>query len=163
MKENVFDVLMYLFENYMDEGEGAESSPDQEALVTELAQAGFPHREIDKAFTWLEGLSSMRDQGDEVFVTGNKPGSLRHFSPYELDKINLDCRNFLYLLERKGVLEPHTREIVIDRIMALDVAETTIDQIKWIVLMVLYNQPGEEHSYAFLEDMVFDGDHEFLH
>ena len=161
MKENVFDVLMYLFENYMDDG--AEFTPDQETLVTELTQAGFPHREIDKAFNWLEGLSILRDQGDEVFVTGNRPGSVRHYSSYEIDKINLECRNFLQMLERKGVLEPRIRELVIDRIMALDVAETTLDQVKWIALMVLYNQPGEEHSYAFLEDMVFDEAHEFQH
>ncbi len=58
MKENVFDVLMYLFENYMDEG--AEFHPDQETLTTELTEAGFPRGEIHKAFHWLEGLSAVR-------------------------------------------------------------------------------------------------------
>ena len=49
MKENVFDVLMYLFENYMDEG--TEFQPDQEALTYELTQAGFRRGEIRKAFS----------------------------------------------------------------------------------------------------------------
>ena len=53
MKENVFDVLMYLFENYMDED--PEVDQDQEALTSELTQAGFPKGEIRKAFSWLEG------------------------------------------------------------------------------------------------------------
>ena len=60
MKENVFDVLMYLFENYMDED--PEISQDQETLSSELSQAGFPKGEINKAFTWLEGLSNLRRQ-----------------------------------------------------------------------------------------------------
>ena len=60
MKENVFDVLMYLFENYMDEG--PEFNPDQERLTAELAEAGFARGEIGKAFSWLEGLSELRDR-----------------------------------------------------------------------------------------------------
>ena len=48
MKENMFDVLMYLFENYyMDEE--LEMSPDRESLHTELVEAGFPASEISQA------------------------------------------------------------------------------------------------------------------
>ena len=57
MKESMFDVLMYLFENYMEED--TEFNPDQESLTTELSQAGFPRVEISKAFSWLEGLSGL--------------------------------------------------------------------------------------------------------
>ena len=47
MKENVLDVLMYLFETYIDAEEDPE--PDRHALRTELEDAGFHDREIDKA------------------------------------------------------------------------------------------------------------------
>ena len=47
MKESMFDVLMYLFENYMEEG--SEFTPDQESLVFELTEAGFPSGEIGRA------------------------------------------------------------------------------------------------------------------
>ena len=41
MKETVFDVLMYLFENYyMDEEQPV--SPDQASMEQELQSAGFP-------------------------------------------------------------------------------------------------------------------------
>ena len=59
MKENMLDVLLYLFENYMIEGQ--EFQPDQETLSVELAQAGFADREINKAFDWLEDLSELCD------------------------------------------------------------------------------------------------------
>ena len=51
MKENVFDVLMYLFENYyMDDDNPV--TPDRESVQQELSQAGFPTLEIDRAFHW---------------------------------------------------------------------------------------------------------------
>ncbi len=54
MKENVLDVLMYLFQNYMDDDEDAD--PDRESIQTELLAAGFPSREIEQAFEWLDSL-----------------------------------------------------------------------------------------------------------
>jgi uncharacterized protein Smg (DUF494 family) len=58
-EEKVLDVLMYLFENYIDDQN--EVIPDQDALRVELTQAGFPRGEINKAFTWLEELSGLRE------------------------------------------------------------------------------------------------------
>ena len=40
MKESVLDVLMYLFEHYLDEETEVDS--DQESLRSELVRAGFP-------------------------------------------------------------------------------------------------------------------------
>src|SRR5512139_495703 len=119
MKENVLDVLMYLFENYMDDG--PEFSPDQESLTVELTQAGFPRSEVNKAFEWLEGLSTLRDRSD--LPTGGRSQSLRVFSDSEQQKISLEARGFILFLERSGVLDSHTRELVIDRVMALDTDE----------------------------------------
>ncbi len=47
MKENVLDVLMYLFETYIDAEE--EPEPDQNELRDELSRAGFGDSEIDRA------------------------------------------------------------------------------------------------------------------
>ncbi|MCB1778445.1 MAG: DUF494 family protein, partial [Candidatus Competibacteraceae bacterium] len=46
MKENVLDVLMYLFQNYM--GDDEDTDPDRESIQTELLAAGFPSREIQQ-------------------------------------------------------------------------------------------------------------------
>ena len=59
MKENILDVLIYLFENYMFES--GEFEPDQDTLVTELSQAGFDHSMIDRAFEWLENLADLTE------------------------------------------------------------------------------------------------------
>jgi Smg protein len=153
MKENVLDVLMYLFENYMDDG--PEFNPDQETLTHELTEAGFPRGEIRKAFHWLEGLSLLREQSS-VQSHGGSARALRYYSRAEQEKLSAECRGFLLSMEQSGVLNPRARELVIERVMALDVEEISLDQLKWVMLMVLFNQPGQENAYDFLEDMVFD-------
>lgn len=151
MKENVFDVLMYLFENYM-EGE-AESEPDRESLKVELQEAGFPQGEVNKALEWLEGLSVSR-QVDTAKPPADQ--SIRLFTTKEVEKLDLECRGFLLFLEQSGILAPASRELVIDRVMALETEEIDLEQLKWVVLMVLFNQPGQEVAYAWMEDLVFD-------
>jgi Smg protein len=54
------------------------------------------------------------------------------------------------------VLSPRARELVVERVMALDVEEISLEQLKWVMLMVLFNQPGQETAYDALEDMVLD-------
>ncbi len=153
MKENVFDVLIYLFENYMEQG--PEFHPDRQALTHELAEAGFRKPEIRKAFTWLEGLSAQR-QPQTPSAVQRDPGSLRCYHPAELNKLDADSRGFLLFMEQNGVLDAPLREVVIDRVMALELDEVTLEQLKWIVLMVLFNQPGQEQAYALIEDLVYD-------
>jgi Smg protein len=152
MKENVFDVLMYLFENYVDEG--PEFDPDQEALSAELAEAGFARGEIRKAFSWLEELSALRTQQPEPLAAASP--AVRHYTPRERDRLNPECRGFLHVMETTGVLTPLTREIVIDRVMALEAEDIDLEQLKWVTRMVLFNQPGHEAAYDILESLVFE-------
>ena len=62
-----------------------------------------------------------------------------------------------------GVLDHSARELVVDRIMALDEDEVDMEHLKWVVLMVLFNQPGREEAYAWMEDLVFDENAGNLH
>jgi len=156
MKETVLDVLMYLFDNYMDAD--SDFSADEESLRMELVEAGFSEVEIDKAFLWLEGLS---EQQGVLPVALNR--SLRIYIDNELERLNVECRGFLLFLEQIGVLDPTTRELVIDRVMALETNDIDLDQLKWVVLMVLFNQPGHEAALAWMEDMVFNETHGYLH
>ena len=152
MKENVLDVLMYLFENYMNDE--IEFDTDEESLKVELQEAGFQQIEIAKAFDWLEGLANLQEHPGG-HATGHAT-SLRLYTSEEEDKLDLDSRGFLMFLEQSGVLDHSTREMVIDRIMALDAEDIDLEQLKWVVLMVLFNQPGREGAYAWMEDLVFE-------
>jgi len=159
MKETVIDVLMYLFQNYMD-GELALDS-DQESIQVELVEAGFPQAEISKAFEWLESLTALQAQGVKNFRATNQ--SIRIFTAAEIGRLDSECRGFLVLLEQVGVLNTTMRELVIDRVMALATDDINLEQLKWMVLMVLFTQPGQEAAIAWMEDHVFNERGNFLH
>lgn len=156
MKENVLDVLMYLFQNYMDDE--ADPDPDRESVQSELLAAGFPTRQIHQAFEWLDSLV---DRQTAPLVVA--PGSCRIYIGPELDRLDVECRGFLLFLEQSGILDSETRELVIDRVMALESDDIGLHQLKWIILMVLFNQPGREEACAWLEDLVFDDIPGYLH
>ncbi|MEE9494132.1 MAG: DUF494 domain-containing protein [Gammaproteobacteria bacterium] len=159
MKENMFDVLMYLFENYFMADE-TEFGPDRDSMHTELIEAGFPPIEINQAFDWLEGLA--KKPLNQLHTT-QFSHAIRLYSDTELVRLDTESRGFLLFLEQMGILSPASREHVIERVMALATNDFDIDQLKWVVLMVLFNQPGEEAAYAWIEDLVFENLSGYLH
>lgn len=149
---NLFDVLMYLFDNYFEDD--FEITADQEAIKRELVMVGFGEKQIDRAFDWLEVVASQNPSFD--LTDANEQYTHRVFNEQEMDKLNTDSRGFILYLEQAGILDASTRELVIDRIMALEIEEVDLHQLKWVVLMVLLNQPGREESFSWMESLVMD-------
>ena len=81
----------------------------------------------------------------------------------ETDRIDADCRGYILYLEQIGILSPNQRELVIDRLVALESTGIDVEQVKWVVLMVLFSQPGQEQAYARMEDLVFENNEGALH
>jgi Smg protein len=148
MKENVLDVLMYLFEHYMDDD--TDNEPDRQDLELRLNEAGFPSSDIDRALGWLDRLVSE----EPVAARVGSEAAQRVYTFDEQNRLDLAARGFLVFMEQNGLLTPGTRELVIDRVMELDAEEIDLDQLKWIVLMVLFNQPDESIAYSRLEEVV---------
>ena len=155
MKETVLEVLMYLFEHYFEDEREVET--DRDSLKHELLQAGFAEYEVNKAFSWLEALTAEQEPEDPHEPVP-KAGitSIRVYTSEETRHLDLECRSFMLFLEQVGVLDGITREFVIDRVMALESEDLDLEQLKWVILMVLFNQPGRESVYAWMEDFVFD-------
>ncbi len=75
------------------------------------------------------------------------------------DNVRLDaaiCRDFLLFLEQIQVLNLEIREIVIDRVIALDNTEFDLEDLKWVVLMVLFNIPGYKNAHQQMEELLFE-------
>ena len=157
MKDNVLDLLIYLFENYMSADD--EPRPDRNTLKVELDKAGFAEGDVERALEWLDGLS-----GDPLGKVAEATArAVRIFSGPELLRLDTDVRGYLMYLENVKILSGTQRELVIDRLMALEADEIDIDQVKWVVLMVLFSQPGQESAYAQMEDLVFEERSDALH
>ena len=159
MNENVIDVLIYIYENYMDAEESVPT--DQMMLEEELVQAGFPQGEIKKAFNWLDELSWR--QGSLKFKETQPNRSMRIYSELEQRRIDLEIQGMLLYLEQTGILDPMSRELVIERAMAIETEELNADDVKWVVLLVLLNQPGQENAFALMEELVYNGEPRYLH
>ena len=85
------------------------------------------------------------------------------FNASEEKRLDIECRGFLIFLEQMGVLDDASRELVIDRIMALESPDIDLEQVKWVVLMVLFNQPGLEEAFSWMENMVMEESRQPLH
>ena len=152
MKEGVIDVLMYIFSSYADHEETLPE--DRDGIDADLRAAGFDPLEINKAFDWLDGLAEAED------ATGSEQSDFatRILAPEESTRLAYSAQGFLLFLEQSGVLTPRLREMVINRVMALESdSEVDIEELKWIVMMVLFNSSEEqdENTLMHYEDIVF--------
>ena len=152
MKEGVIDVLMYIFSSYADYEENLPE--DRDGIEADLSAAGFDSLEIDKAFDWLDGLAQI----DDGASTSESANAIRILAPEESARLAYNAQGFLLFLEQSGVLTPKLRELVINRVMALDSeSEVDIEELKWVVMMVLFNSADEQDENALMhyEDIVF--------
>jgi Smg protein len=179
MYESMVDVLIYLYETYMD---GDTPAPtDQDALEEELSEAGFSKSEIAQALSWLDELASRMEDDDNqpVAAIPLSEGSsgrgdsrsptlpqppMRVYSAAEARKLDVEVQGLLLFLEQNGILDMASRELVIERALAIKQPSVSVDEVKWIVLLVLLNRPGNEHAFSQMEALVYSGDAPtFLH
>ncbi len=157
----MMDILMYLFETYIHSD--AELQVDQDELEDELLRAGFHQKDIYKALNWLEELAALQQTDAKSAISTSAATSMRIFTTQEMTRMDLECRGFILFLEQIKVLTTETREMVIDRVMGLETNEFELDDLKWIILMVLFNVPGNENAYTLMEELLYSKEHGLLH
>jgi Smg protein len=130
----MYDILVFVFENCQQ----TEVAHDSDRVAKKLSAAGFEDSDISEALHWLAGVLRAPQAGLD-----NLPDSQRSFRAYaarELAKLDAQCRGFLLTLEQSAILSPRTRELVIERSLAASGDSLTLEQLKLIVLMVLWNE-----------------------
>ncbi|KAF0205298.1 MAG: hypothetical protein FD173_1143 [Gallionellaceae bacterium] len=151
----MFDILIFLFESYFDAG----SYPDAEKLTVKLNAAGFEEEDITQAVAWLSGLRqlSLTDYPASI----NQSGS-RCFADLERQRISIDGLRFISFWEQSKMISPIEREMIIDRAVALGRENLSLDKVKLIALMVLWNQ-HEDLDPMIIEDLLTPADSAQLH
>ena len=146
---SVLKVLIYVYDHYMLADPA--DVPERRYMLEDLQKRGFSVSEVVQAMEWLSALV-----GDKraVPAADDTESGLRVFADGELPRLSPDCRAFLMLLDRQRVLTPQQRELVIERALALDVDEVDVEQLKWVVLLVLSSQPGQELAFARFESVM---------
>ena len=80
---------------------------------------------------------------------------MRIYSAKEIARLDLEVRSLLLSLEQNGILDPESRELVIDRVLAIDHPFISVEEIKWVVLLVLMSRPGCEAAFSQMEEMIY--------
>jgi Smg protein len=152
----MFDVLVYLYENY-----GAfETCPDASALGRSLADAGFDDEEIRDALSWLQGLA--RIVQDTAALALDRCGSHRVYAPAELARLGPEAVGFLMYLDSARQLSARQREIVIERALAITETPLSLATVKIIVLMVLWSHSADV-DFLLLEELLEDDEPRLMH
>jgi len=144
----MFDILVYLFENYYT----PQACPDADVLAHKLAAVGFEHDDITEALGWLYGLAQTTEQCVEL-AKAPQSNSLRIYTNEEYQALGSEAIGFITFLENSGVLPAVLREILIDRAHAVDESPVPLDKIKIIALMVLWSQEAEV-DHLVLEELL---------
>jgi len=162
IKQSVVDVLMFLFERYLGDEEQSDTSrvtEDRDNIQPRLEEMGFHNTEINQAFDWLEDLAKLQDDTQSIPLSST---STRIYSDEEKKLINIESLGFLNFLEQTNILTPITRELVLDRVVALG-QQLDTEQLKWIIMIVLHSHEGEENALALMEDFIFDETLDYIH
>jgi Smg protein len=150
----MFDVLVYLYENYWR----PDACPEHAQLARKLTAVGFESEEIEEALTWLDGLASSAT----AYVGEQAPQSLRVYSTAEHEHLGEDSIGFISFLESAGVLPPPMREMVLDRATAIPGGPVDLEDLKIIVLMVFWSV-GEEPDALILDELFVDEADRLIH
>jgi len=150
----MLEVLIYMFQNYFGtQNQTSDVSIEQDYLAQELSEAGFNSNDIAGAFDWYNQLRDLISQPYYQYLSN--PSSIRIYTETERDRIDTESFSFLSFIEQAGVILPNERDLIIDRAMALKQKEITIEEIRWITMMVLWND-NRKKDYLFVEDAVFN-------
>ena len=155
----MFDVLVYLYENYWR----PDACPEPKQLSRKLSAVGFEAEEINDALKWLDGLAHTAESGiEELARLQPRAGSVRIYTAHEREVLGDESIGFIAFLESAGVMAPAMREMVIDRALAVGNGRVELDDLKIIVLMVFWSL-GEEPDALVLDELFVDSEDRVIH
>ncbi|MFZ1180496.1 MAG: DUF494 domain-containing protein [Herbaspirillum sp.] len=156
----MFDVLVYLYETYYR----PDACPEPAALVRKLSAVGFAEKEITRALGWLTDLEVANHElaGQYPQQTAFSFG-IRSYAPQEMDVLGTEAIGFIQFLESAKVLDTVQREIVIERALAIGEAPVCLENLKIIVLLVLWSQDKEPDGLMFDELFLDENEVRLLH
>lgn len=141
----MIDLIMYLFENYMEKDTKIRMADTQ--LSSELQRVGYRKTDIDYALDWLKGLN-------QPLVTFLDPASVRVYHSIERRYLTEEGVQLLTYLEQAKILTDTQRELVIDRAMAMGCSEIDFKRLRWIILMVLFAHSKDKQALMWMQDFI---------
>lgn len=157
----MLEVLIFMFQNYLSVNDMTnQANLDDSEITQELAEAGFDHNDIVGAFNWYKQLRSLMTNPYHEYLSA--PKSIRVYTADELTRIDAESMSFLDFLGKANVIEPAERDLIIDRAMALETGAISIEEVRWITMIVLWDDTRKK-DYLFVEDAIFNPKSHTIH
>lgn len=154
MKQDILDVLRYLFDNYTDDTDEnvyiIREVTDQEEILALEAEFNFDDTQD------YEGLSLLDAPEDDLvsYINHDHPQQgLRVYDEMERHTLGLEGIGLLVTLEQLNILNAESREQIIDQAMELECNTVELEQLKWLILMTLFEKSKEVSIVTWLESM----------
>lgn len=151
MMNSVLEVLIHFFKRSKRDP----AKPlDGKQLLKELNQVGLSLPDIENTVNKLSIWLDSQTNNEFHYPIQNHAGT-RVFTAAECIRLNKKCRTFLLQLEQNGILNPVTRERILDQLMQIDRNELALPRVQWIVFQTLLHE-APPHHVAYLERQFFN-------
>lgn len=143
MKDNLFEMLLSLFEKSLTQLQKSHKSADQDAT---------------------EQLSDDEDSASESQVLHLKPQqhtSTRIFTYDEQMKLTKASYQFLMRMRLWDVLNPESFEMILNQLQFSESRIVTLQETKWTIRNALANTLNEE-QLSFLDLVLYQSEEEFI-
>jgi Smg protein len=151
----MFDIFVYLYETYYR----PDTCPDSIVLAKKLSAIGFEEEEIVEALDWLSALDDTNKHLDFVVKRDHPTVELpekvgfRIYTEQESSCLGSRGIGFVQYLEYTKLLNWQQREVVIERVLALDEFPIALEKLKLVVLMIFWSQ-GQAPNRLMFDDLL---------
>ncbi|MBL7480547.1 DUF494 family protein [Legionella bononiensis] len=141
MKDNLFEMLLNLFEKSLNQLQKSHKSNDQ----------GIPELTED------DEIFDTEDQA--LFIKTAQEKSIRIFTYEEQMKLTKASYQFLMRMKLWGIIDVNLFELIINQLHSSESRIVTLQETKWTIRNVLENHMDEEHL-AFLDLVLYQTEDE---
>ena len=133
MTESFLQILLYLFRHY--DIQGALQQCDNAALLAALHNVGFDAHEVQTAIEWLGGFKQVENAVNNIAKPAD--ASMRVFTENEMQKLAIEVRGFIHLLQQNRLLDNTKCELIIERAMSIESPRICLRDLHCIINVVL--------------------------
>ncbi|CAM4462081.1 MAG: Protein Smg [Legionellaceae bacterium] len=154
----MLEILLLLFQNFL-ENKSKISSTDDKKVKLELA---LPKElNLEKMQDFFDFIKT--EEFVELSKSINNSKGIRCFNFEETLHLTSQARGFLHFIEQLGIINPFSRELIIEQAMDLDEREINLEKMQNLVLMLLFTQPEHKEALALMESYFIKSQPMLLH
>lgn len=150
MNERVVEILIYIMSEIR---RNHSVSQKLDILSKNLIKQGYTESEISSALTWILDRIDDENGGTLQRIAAPSKHSFRHLHEIERTVVTVEAYGYLIQLKELAIIDDLEFEQILERALMLGSSQISIDDVKAIVVSVLFNPENFlEGKYFILEN-----------